>query len=47
MTIFTLSQFTQLGGLPALLAFKERDQVFEAVRQSLLVRQSVLGASLS
>lgn len=47
MTIFTFSQFTQLGGLPALLAFRERDEVFEAVRQSLLVRQSVLGASLS
>jgi type I restriction enzyme R subunit len=47
MTIFTASQFTQLGGLPALLAFKERDEVFEAVRQSILVRQSVLGASLS
>jgi len=47
MTIFTASQFTQLGGLPALLSFKERDEVFEAVRQSILVRQSVLGASLS
>lgn len=47
MTIFTASQFTQLGGLPALLAFEERDQVFEAVRQSLLIRQSVLGASVS
>jgi type I restriction enzyme R subunit len=47
MTIFTASQFTQLGGLPALISFKERDQVFEAVRQSILVRQSVLGASLS
>jgi len=47
MTIFTASQFTQLGGLPALISFKERDEVFEAVRQSILVRQSVLGASLS
>jgi len=47
MTIFTASQFTQLGGLSALISFKERDQVFEAVRQSILVRQSVLGASLS
>ncbi len=47
MTIFTASQFTQLGGLPALISFKERDQVFEAVRQSILVRQSVLGASVS
>ncbi len=47
MTIFTASQFTLLGGLPALISFKERDEVFEAVRQSILVRQSVLGASLS
>ena len=47
MTIFTSSQFTQLGGLPALISFKERDEVFEAVRQSILVRQSVLGASVS
>lgn len=47
MTIFTSSQFTQLGGLSALISFTERDQVFEALRQSILVRQSVLGASLS
>jgi type I restriction enzyme, R subunit len=47
MTIFTASQFTQLGGLPALISFKDRDEVFEAVRQSILVRQSVHGASLS
>jgi type I restriction enzyme R subunit len=47
MTIFTASQFTQLGGLPALISFKEREEVFEALRQSILVRQSVLGASLS
>jgi type I restriction enzyme, R subunit len=47
MTIFTASQFTQLGGLPALISFKEREEVFEALRQSMLVRQSVLGASLS
>jgi len=47
MTIFTASQFTQLGGLPALISFKEREEVFEALRQSILVRQTVLGASLS
>ena len=46
MSIFTASQFTQLGGLPALISFKDRDAVFEAVRQSILVRQSVLGASV-
>jgi len=47
MTIFTSSQFTQLGGLPALIEFKERDQVFEALRQSILLKQSALGVSLS
>jgi hypothetical protein len=45
MTIFTASQFNQLGGLSALARFDNRDQVFEALRQSPLVRQSVLAAS--
>jgi type I restriction enzyme R subunit len=45
MTIFTASQFTQLGGLPALVRFEERDEVFEALRQSTLVRQSLLAAA--
>jgi hypothetical protein len=42
MTIFTSSQFNQLGGIMALSQFEARDEVFEALRQSLLVRQSLL-----
>jgi len=42
MTIFTASQFNQLGGILALSKFEDRDEVFEALRQSLLVRQSLL-----
>ena len=42
MTIFTASQFNQLGGVTALARFEERDQVFEALRHSTLVRQSML-----
>jgi len=44
MTIFTASQFNQLGGVPALVRFEARDEVFEALRQSTLVRQSFLAA---
>ena len=42
MTIFTRSQFNRLGGISALGAFEERDEVFEALRQSTLVRQASL-----
>jgi hypothetical protein len=42
MTVFTASQFNQLGGLSALAKFEARDEVFEALRQSVLVRQSLL-----
>jgi superfamily II DNA or RNA helicase len=42
MTVFASSQFNQLGGFPALTKFHERDQVFEALRQSALVRNSTL-----
>jgi type I restriction enzyme R subunit len=45
MTIFTSSQFNQLGGIAALAQFEGREQVFEALRQSTLVRQTLLGAS--
>ena len=45
MTIFTSSQFNQLGGIIALAQFEGRDQVFEALRQSYLVRQTPLGAT--
>jgi type I restriction enzyme, R subunit len=44
MTLFTASQFNQLGGVSALARFEGREQVFEALRQSTLVRQSMLGA---
>jgi type I restriction enzyme R subunit len=45
MTLFTASQFNQLGGVSALARFEGREQVFEALRQSSLVRQSALAAS--
>ena len=44
MTLFTASQFNQLGGVSVLARFEDREQVFEALRQSTLVRQSMLGA---
>jgi type I restriction enzyme, R subunit len=42
MTLFNAGQFTRLGGISALSRFPERDEVFEALRQSMLVRQSAL-----
>src|SRR5713101_2267822 len=42
MTLFTASQFNQLGGVSALARFEGREQVFEALRQSTLVRQSLV-----
>jgi type I restriction enzyme R subunit len=47
MTVFTASQFNQLGGVSALSRFEARDEVFEALRQSSLIRQSLLGSSLA
>jgi len=41
MRLFDSSQFRPLGGLQALVKFAEREQVFEAVRQSSVVRQSL------
>jgi type I restriction enzyme R subunit len=46
MTVFNSSQFNQLGGISALGQFEARDEVFEALRQSILVRQSMAAASL-
>ena len=40
--LFQRSQFRTLGGLDALARFNERDQVFEALRQSSLVECSRL-----
>ena len=45
MTLFTAAQFTPLGGVTALSRFEGREPVFEALRQSTLVRQSVLASS--
>ena len=37
-------QFRTLGGLDALARFESRDEVFEALRQSTLIRQSLLAS---
>ncbi len=47
MTLFNAGQFTRLGGIPALSRFESRDTVFEALRQSSLVRQSLLATTLA
>ena len=47
MTIFNASQFNRLGGVSALSRFDERENVFEALRQSSLVRQSLLATSVT
>ena len=44
LTIFPAAQFNNLGGLAALTQFAQRDDVFDALRQSTLVRQSLLAA---
>jgi len=44
MTIFSLSQFNRLGGISQLMKFDQRDQVFEALRQSGMIRQTLLAA---
>ena len=44
-TIWMASQFNQLGGVAALSQFAERDEVFDALRSSVLVRQSLLAAN--
>jgi hypothetical protein len=47
MTIFGASQFNRLGGVAALSRFDQRDSVFEALRQSSLIRQCLLASSLA
>ena len=42
LTLFNASQFNRLGGISALSQFEARDEVFDALRQSILVRQSTL-----
>ena len=44
MTLFSSSQFNRLGGIAALSQFDNRDLVFDALRQSMLVRQATLAA---
>ena len=44
MTIFTAGQFNQLGGVTQLMKFENREEVFEALRQSTLVRQTLLAS---
>jgi type I restriction enzyme R subunit len=45
MTIFSASQFNPLGGVNSLARFERRDEVFDALRQSTLVRQTLLTAT--
>ena len=45
MTLFTATQFNQLGGITALSRFDDREQVFEALRQSTLVRHTLLATA--
>jgi type I restriction enzyme R subunit len=42
--IFTRAQFRQLGDVQQLRRFTSREQVFEALRQSSIIRQSISGA---
>ncbi len=42
--IFTRAQFRQLGEVQQLRRFTAREQVFEALRQSSIIRQSISGA---
>ncbi|MFA5822463.1 MAG: DEAD/DEAH box helicase family protein [Thermodesulfovibrionales bacterium] len=44
-SIFSGSQFTRLGGMQALAKFNDRDTVFEALRQSSLIKQSRLASA--
>jgi len=44
MTVFSASQFNRLGGVAQLMRFENREEVFEALRQSGLIRQTLLAA---
>lgn len=43
--LYTQTMFNPLGGLRALADFTNRERVFEALRQSSLVQQSLIGAA--
>ena len=45
VSVFNGPQFTQLGGLAALRDFAKRDQVYDALKDSVLVRQSTKGVA--
>lgn len=44
MTIFNTTQFNRLGGISQLMKFENREEVFEALRQSTMVRQTLLAS---
>lgn len=41
MRIFDTGQFRSLGGIPALARFPEREKIFEAIRRSQVIQQSL------
>ncbi|MDD2923507.1 MAG: DEAD/DEAH box helicase family protein, partial [Anaerolineales bacterium] len=43
VTVFTRAQFNNLGGIQALREFTSREDVFEALKNSTIVRQSLSG----
>ena len=43
IAIFNRAQFTNLGGVQALRSFSDREDVFEALRQSSIIQQSLSG----
>jgi len=44
VSMFQSSQFNQLGGLSALANFERREEVFQALRDSEFIRQTILGS---
>ena len=44
INVFKAPQFTQLGGISTLRKFDKRDLVFDALKDSVLVKQSARGA---
>ena len=45
VSVFSRPQFTQLGGISTLRNFNNREQVFDALKDSVLVRQSAKGVA--
>ncbi len=45
VSLFDRPQFLQLGGVPALARFDQREAVFETLRDNVIVRQSMHGVS--